>query len=237
MKILPFAKSRKIYNYAATKEIIPINLGFVKAFLIKGDSKLILVDTGISGSENRIIKKIKNMGFNPSQISLIILTHVHPDHAGSVKALKTITGAKIAVHKDDAPYLTRGESAAAVPVSSFGKLFGSITKLISPRFEGVKPDILIENELSLNSFGIKGKVLSTPGHTEGSVSILLDSGACMIGDILSSFGKLNYSPFATDMEKLKLSLLKIMNSTAKNVYVSHGGVYSMALIKNRFMNK
>ena len=128
MKTFPFVKKRKIYNYAGIQEIIPIKLGFVKAFLLKGENKLILVDTGTPGSENKIVKKIKNLGFNPSQISLILLTHAHTDHCGSVNELKRITGAKVAIHKDDAKYLLGGESAEVIPNSPFGKLFSFITK-------------------------------------------------------------------------------------------------------------
>ena len=237
MKVFPFAKKRKIYNYAGTKEIVPIKLGFVNSYLLKGENKIILVDTGTPGNANKIVKNIKNLGFIPSQVSLIILTHVHVDHCGSINELKKITGAKIAVHKDDAKCLTYGESAEVTPVSAFGRLFKSITKNMKRGFEGVKPDILIENELSLNSFGIKGRVLSTPGHTPGSVSILLDSGKCIIGDILASFGKLDYSPFSSDFPMLKESLSKIMNTNAKEIYISHGGVYSMDKIRNRFLNR
>ena len=176
------------------------------------------------------------MGFNPSQISLILLTHGHTDHCGSVNELKKITGAKVAIHKDDAKYLLAGESAEVIPVSSIGRLFSIFTKNMKRGFERVKPDILIESELRLNSFGIKGKVISTPGHTPGSVSIVLDSGKSIIADILASFGSLNYSPFATDIVLLKESLVKIMNSTANEIYLSHGGVYSIENIKKKFIN-
>jgi hydroxyacylglutathione hydrolase len=236
MKTLPFAKKRKIYNYAGIKEIIPIRLGFVKCFLIKGESKLILVDTGVPGSATRITNKIKRMGFNPSQISLIIITRAHTDHSGSIQELKKITGARVAVHKDEAQCLINGQSAEVTPISAIGRLFTSISKNTKRQFEGVKPDILIENEMSLNSFGIKGKVISTPGHTLGSVSIILDSRKCIIGDLLASFGKLCYPFFANDLTILKASLAKIMDSNAKEVYLSHGGAYSMDKIKKLFMN-
>lgn len=234
MKTFPFAKKRKIYNYVGIQEIVPIRLGFVKCFLIKGESKLILVDTGIPGKETRIINKIKSMGFNPSQISLIIITHVHTDHSGSVRELKKITGAKVAVHKDDAQFLTNGFSADITPVSTIGKLLVSVTKNMKRQFDGVKPDILIENEMSLHSFGVKGKVISTPGHTLGSVSIILDSGKCIVGDLLASFGKLSYSIFSNDLAMLKASVSKVMNSNVKEVYLSHGGVYSIDKIKKIF---
>lgn len=233
MRMSFLAKQRKIYNYAANQEIIPISLGFVKSFLIKGDSSLILVDTGIPGSGMKIINRIKRLGFNPGQLSLIIISHVHSDHSGSVKEIKKVTGAKVAVHKDDANYLIKGESAEITPVSSIGRLFTRIMKGRKNGFEGVMPDIIIENEMGLNSFGIKGKVVSTPGHTVGSVSVLLNSGKCIIGDILMSFGKLSYSMFSYDMAILKDSLKKILDANAKEIYLSHGGVYGIDVIKNK----
>ncbi len=234
MKNFLFAKQRRIFNYAGAQEVIPIKLGFVKAFLIKGDGSLILVDTGTPGSEQRIVNKIKRLGFNPSQISLIIITHAHNDHTGSVKALKKITGAKVAVHKDDAGFLINGESADITPTSKLGRIFAYFIKNGKTRFDGVVPDIQIENEMGLKSFGIKGKVISTPGHTLGSISILLDSGRCILADTLMAIGGLSYSYFSNNVAMLKESLLKIINSNVKEVYLSHGGVYSIDKIRNTF---
>lgn len=234
MKRFLFAKQRRIFNYAGTQEVIPIRLGFVKSFLIKGDGSLILVDTGTPGSEQRFVNRIKRLGFNPSQISLIIITHAHNDHSGSVKELKKITGAKVAVHKDDARFLINGESAEITPSSKIGRVLAYFIKNGKTRFDGVIPDILIENEMGLNSFGIKGKVISTPGHTLGSISIVLDSGKCILADILMSIGSLSYSCFSNNVAMLKDSLLKIINLNVKEVYISHGGVYSIDKIRNTF---
>ena len=101
-------------------------------------------------------------------------------------------------------------------------------------FDGIVPDILIENEMGLNSFGIKGKIISTPGHTAGSISILLESGKCIAGEVLMSLGKLNYSCFSNNVVMLKDSVIKITNSNAKEIYLSHGGVYSIEKIKKTF---
>lgn len=63
-----------------------IALGPVNAFIIEGDD-LTLVDTGYKGSEKKIFKAIKKGGKNPQDIKRIILTHSHPDHAGSAASL------------------------------------------------------------------------------------------------------------------------------------------------------
>lgn len=167
---------------------------------------------------------------------MIILTHAHFDHYGSIKELKDITGAKIAVHKNDSQYLIQGKSAEVTPVSAIGRFVMLIAKNRSQKKkQGVRPDILIEDEMDLNRFGVKGKVISTPGHTEGSVSILLDSGKCIVGDTIgSTFGRLNYGAFCNDINMLKESIIKIKDSNAKEIYLSHDGICSIDKMRKAF---
>lgn len=228
-------RSKKVEDSEKNQEIIPVNFGFVKSYIIKGEEKLILIDTGLPGSTNKIIKKIEEMGFKTDQVSLIVLTHAHLDHFGSVKQLQKITGGKVAIHKNDAPYLIEGKSAEVTPISGFGKFMMRIVKNRSSKIDGIKPDILIEDEMELNEFGVKGKVISTPGHTEGSVSIFLDNGKCIVGDTIgATFGKPTYGMFCNDLSKLKESIIKIKNSNAKEVYLSHDGVINIDKIRKTF---
>ena len=151
--------------------IIPISLGMVNTFLIKG-IRSILVDTGIPGSEKKILEKLSLHGVKPTDISLILLTHCHSDHFGSAAALKEITGARVAIHQSEAEALRQGMNVDIVPTGGFGRFF----KLLmsgTTQFPPVEPDILIEQELSLDEFGGEGKVISTPGHTSGSMSVML----------------------------------------------------------------
>jgi hydroxyacylglutathione hydrolase len=226
-------RSVKMNDYKKNKEITTIKMGFVNSYIIKGVNKLILVDTGLPGNAKKIIKKIGEIGFKTNQVSLIILTHAHFDHFGSLKELQKVTGAKVAVHKNDAPYLIEGKRAEVIPISGFGKFMMRMVKNRSPKtMEGVKPDILIEDEMDLNDFGVKGKVISTPGHTDGSVSVFLDSGKCLAGDTIgATFGKPTYGMFCNDLNMLKESIVKIKNSNAKEVYLSHDGIISIDKIR------
>ncbi len=64
-----------------------LNLGMVNVYLLKGEKGYILVDTGLKNSHKKIIKALGGkLGIKPSEIVLIILTHGHDDHTGSVKA-------------------------------------------------------------------------------------------------------------------------------------------------------
>jgi len=155
---------------------------------------------------------------------------------GNLKELKDVISAKVAVHKNEASYLIGGKTAETVPITGFGKFMMRMIKNRSQKtIEGVNPDILIEDEMDLDDFGVKGKVLSTPGYTDGSVSIFLNSGICLCGDTIhTSFGKLTYGMFCSDINKLKESIVKIKNSNAKEVYLSHDGVISIDKIRKSF---
>ncbi|MEM2049515.1 MAG: MBL fold metallo-hydrolase [Thermoproteota archaeon] len=74
--------------------------------LTRGDGKLAVVDTGMPGAAKKILEYAsKRMNRDPKDLKTILLTHCHPDHAGSALELKELTGAKIAIHKDDADYV------------------------------------------------------------------------------------------------------------------------------------
>ncbi len=218
------------------QQVIPIPLGHVMAFLIKGQ-RSILIDTGVPGSGQKILNALAANGIAPKDISLILITHCHADHFGSLPMLKEQTGAKVAIHKLEAEMLTQGVNAEICPVGLMGHIFAVLTKLlVRSKVAGVKPDILIDRELDLAEFGVQGKVIATPGHTAGSISVILASGEAMIGDMLTSFrkGVLNYPIFARDMTQVKKSLKLVLDHQPKQIYASHGGVFDAEVVLKKF---
>ena len=216
----------------ATQVVIPMPLGHVMAFLIKG-KRSILVDTGIPGSGQKILNALASNGLAPKDISLILITHCHSDHFGSLPAIQEKIGARVAIHKSEAEMLTQGVNAEICPVGLMGHIFAFLSKFLrQPKVAGIKPDILIDRELNLEEFGVQGKVIATPGHTAGSVSVILSSGEAMIGDMLMRFrkGALNYPIFAHDMTQVKKSLQLVLDHQPKQIYASHGGVFDAEVV-------
>jgi hydroxyacylglutathione hydrolase len=203
--------------------VVPINLGFVSAFLIKGEMP-VLVDTGMPGDSEKIIDKISSTGVDPKDISLILLTHCHWDHCGSASGLKKMTGAKVAIHELNADALMHGTNEEIKPYGPKGKLTNLMIRLfLSDRsFDGLVPDILIDDEMNLQEFGVKGRAIFTPGHTPGSISLILESSEVIIGDLVHRTpfkGPL----FASDISQSRKSFERIMSFDPKKIYVSHGG--------------
>lgn len=97
-------------------------------------------------------------------------------------------------------------------------------------------DIVLENEeFSLEEYGISGKVVYTPGHSSGSVSVLLETGEAFVGDMAMNKFPLRLSPglpiYAENWPSLVNSWQLLLNGGAKTVYPSHGGPFSIDIIK------
>jgi glyoxylase-like metal-dependent hydrolase (beta-lactamase superfamily II) len=207
--------------------VIPISLGAVNAFLLKGE-RSVLVDTGYPRNAAKILNGLSVNGVNPEDVSLIIITHSHHDHSGSVLELRERTGAKVAVHRFDAEALRLGVDTDLRPYGMKGR-FARMFSLKKSKAEGVESDIIIEDEMNLEEFGIKGKVISTPGHTSGSISIILDSGEAIVSDLIMGRFIIRGSPaypfYASDISEIRKSIRKIIALGPNKVYASHGGPF------------
>ena len=204
--------------------IIPINLGFVKSFLVIGEH-VIIVDAGMPGSLKRILRAISENCVRYDDISLIVVTHAHTDHTGGLWDLKDMVCAPVAVHRSEAGCLEDGSGASVVLHSPVMKLLSGFMGGVKPR--GVKPDILIDARLDLNPYGVDGFVLHTPGHTAGSMSMVLGSGEAIVGDMVGGLLRPALPGVYADLPEMKTSICLLKQTGALRVYTSHGGVHKL----------
>ncbi|MBQ4629362.1 MAG: MBL fold metallo-hydrolase [Clostridia bacterium] len=123
---------------------------------------LIMLDTGYQQSLYAVIDNMYRTGLNPHDIKYILLTHGHIDHFGAAKALRELTGAKLAIGKEDRDYAN-------------GKLDLSYAKELNLEYnETFEPDILICDGDIIELGNTKIKALATPGHTPGAMSYFFD---------------------------------------------------------------
>lgn len=208
-------------------------LGMINCYLIKGQHKHILVDTGVPDSEQNIIKQLHRQQINLHDIGLIVVTHAHIDHFGSVAALKEILQVPVLVHELDAPFLRTGRSDAQTlkPTQFYWNILKR--KILKDKAKPCQPDIVLtqNQEYSLNELGISGKIIHTAGHTKGSLSVLLDNGQAIVMDLLSSgiflggilFPKrVKHPPFHDDLTQVAQSLRMLLQTNAHTFYLGHG---------------
>lgn len=202
----------------------------VNSYLVKAPH-YVLVDTGAPNNGKRIINRLAKMNISPKDISLILLTHAHGDHAGSAEELRRLTGAPIAVHHLDANMLAQGNNGKMLPVGIEARMSQSF---VDRPFPSVQADILLKSQNDIDRLGIKAKLLHTPGHSDGSISLIFDSGEAIVGDILRGgimggsvlSGQPNYPYFLYDMAHqsiLLTSIKSVLDAGATRFYVGHGG--------------
>jgi hydroxyacylglutathione hydrolase len=223
------------------QRVIKVRSTFVNSFIICGE-RAVIVDTGIPGYDTAILAAMERYDVETSDVSLILITHGHHDHYGSTVALKQKTGAPVAIHKADSEALRTGVNPKLIPIGTKGKIMVALSGMMkTPGIKGMEPDILIEGEMDLSKYGIAGKVVPTPGHTPGSVSILLDGGCALIGDLI--FGGFirkkapGFPPLGYDHQDIYRSIQKVLDFNPKIIYAGHGGPFTAPAVRRKFFNK
>jgi len=160
--------------------LVRIKGAISNCYLLLGE-KPVLVDTGAPGDLRTILAALKRHKVAPRDLALILLTHGHSDHAGCAAELKRRTGAQIAIQAGDAPLVRTGRNGVIAVQDTLGRI---LRPFVDEQFEAFEPDLVFQEGIALEPYGLRGRVLPTPGHTAGSVSLVLASGEALIGDVL-----------------------------------------------------
>ncbi len=220
-------------------KINTIIVGVDNCYLIQGRST-ILIDGGTSGKFNSFTNGVESLGIDPDEIETIIITHSHWDHIGCARQIKEVTGAKVMVHKNEKSVIENGEFFIPPPLTTWGSIIGVLISNWGRKFqiEPCKVDIVIEDDLSLEQFGINGKAIFTPGHSPGSVTVLLDTGEAFVGDLAMNQFPLTLRPsfpiFGMDESVLIKSWKKLINMGAEKIYPAHGKPFTVEKLIKKY---
>ena len=143
------------------------------------------------------------------------------------------------MHDRDKDWLEKCFQTPPQGVGVWGRFLAkSMAPLMTPfiRIQPAEVDIALNDEtLPLDDYGIAGKIVYTPGHTSGSISILLDSGEVIVGDMAMNSLPMRLSPglpvFADNLPQLIDSWRKLLKKGVKSIYPSHGGPFSPDIIR------
>ncbi|TQK45153.1 glyoxylase-like metal-dependent hydrolase (beta-lactamase superfamily II) [Streptomyces sp. SLBN-118] len=199
----------------------------INAYLLLG-RRPIVVDAVTPGSGPLIRDAVARYGIDPTDVRLIVITHGHIDHFGSAAELHRLTGAPVAGHIADLqPFRTGRVREPYLPTGPMGRLMDRNPKLHATA-EPFEPDVLVRVETSLHDFGVDARIMPTPGHTAGSISVLTDDGDLVAGDLVAnSFmglipGRPANPPFHDDPQRNLASLREMLALNPTRLHVGHG---------------
>ena len=155
-----------------------VNVGYASTnyYAIDIRNGKLLVDCGWPGTLPQFIKVLQRKGITLSEIKYLLVTHFHPDHAGLVQELKS-QGINFILPECQVAY-----------VASFGEYFKGKAM---PYVEiAGRDNVLVQLDDSrhfLAGLGLLGELLHTPGHSDDSVTLILDEGYAFTGDLHPAF--------------------------------------------------
>jgi glyoxylase-like metal-dependent hydrolase (beta-lactamase superfamily II) len=191
-----------------------------QAYLVQDRSGLVAVDAGYTGSDRAILRFLRGRGFQPTDLKWVIVTHHHVDHAGSAARLCAQTGAQLAIHAADAPYLSSGRPKELM------NLWGAIERVPArlARFlltVGGPIGRQLEDGDTLHGL----RVIHTPGHTPGSICLYSEAeSAIFLGDVLNNERGIRRPPWNVNHNhrQAQLAARHLLGLSYERAFFGHG---------------
>lgn len=188
-------------------EVTIVNVGYrsTNYWVVSAGRSRLLVDLGWPGSMGKMRANLERMGIPINEIRYGLATHYHIDHAGLAQELK----------QAGVPLLVVDVQTAAIPLmKSFTKPQDGYVDIATHDNITISAE---ESRSVLAEIGISGEIVHTPGHSDDSVSLLLDDGSAFIGDLttLDRVGE-------EDEAEVSASWAMLRERGAVRVYPAHG---------------
>lgn len=206
-------------------EIVYVRVGYSNSILLLNGSSSILVDVGVAGNLKTLMALFRRQNIQPKDIKLIILTHTHYDHTGNLTELVKLTSANVLVHKNEFQNLKDGFTPIPRGVGFYPKIISKMGRTFLPKFASPPPfeaQLINEDEFDLKAFGIDGKVISTPGHTLGSQSVLIGNQLIAGDTFMNRRGDIIFPYFVNDPVTLLHTWKMLFDLGVEKIYPAHG---------------
>jgi glyoxylase-like metal-dependent hydrolase (beta-lactamase superfamily II) len=183
-----------------------VNVGYdsTNYYIVESQGARLLVDCGWPGTLPKLRGTLKRKGISLEEIKHLLVTHFHPDHAGLAQELK-LQGIQLVVLECQTGF-----------IDSFGEYFRGKNLPYVPITQHDNLVLNLDNSREfLAGMGLHGEILHTPGHSDDSISLILDEGYAFTGDLHPSF-------MNTDDPSTSESWAKIRQHRVTRIFPGHG---------------
>ena len=197
------------------ENLVTISIRSTHYYLIDLGRGKFMVDAGWAGEMPALKSQLKRVGIDLAEIHYVLITHFHPDHAGLAQEIKQASQARLVFLENQIPLMKELDTFYA------GK--GSYVPI---RVESSDLILPASNRADLLRIGLLGEVVETPGHSDDSVSLVLDSGLAFTGD-------LPRPDLAADEARPVTcqSWKKLLALNARTIYPAHGDPFPVSDIQ------
>jgi glyoxylase-like metal-dependent hydrolase (beta-lactamase superfamily II) len=183
-----------------------INVGYdsTNYYLIQAKNGKLLVDCGFPGTLPKFTGVLKRKGIALKEIQYLLVTHFHPDHAGLVQELKN-QGIRFIMLECQVNFIEQLTAFFRTKKYPYVEIRQSDSHLLKEE----------ESRNFLARIGLQGEILHTPGHSDDSVTLILDEGYAFTGD-------LHPSSMNIDHDITRASWAKIRQHKITRIFPGHG---------------
>ncbi len=205
---------------------LKIRIGKTNTYLLQSEFGFYaLIDTSVTSGSNKLINRLSRLGISASKLKLIVITHSHYDHTGCLAKIKEWSGARVLAHETAVPFLEKGITPKPAAINPIMRMINMIEKK-NPSLNNIEPvkvDIAVNSRYDLSEWGIKGYIIPTPGHTQCSISVIMEDQSAFVGDTLFNITPFSITPpFQEDSVQLLRSWNILAESGSILFYPGHG---------------
>jgi hydroxyacylglutathione hydrolase len=228
------------WKTSAATIIYRVLSGRINSYLVSHSKGLILVDCGFYKHSDQLIQNIRSLEIHERTIDYLLLTHTHFDHCQSAAGISKKINAQIIVHSAEAYNLITGNSPLPNGVSFLPKLIVAAANKLFPgksKIPAVEPNILVQSRTTL--FGTDSlQIIHTPGHSTGSISLLVDDEIAICGDAAFGVFPNRAMPlFADDIDDLSESWGTLLETNCQLFLPGHGRPISRKTLEREFKTR
>lgn len=222
---------------------LPIELESINVYLVRLDNGYLLVDCGMNTADSfaSFESSLSEVGIQWTDIRLLVLTHMHPDHIGLTNRVRALSGATVVMHEAEAehldsvedenlrlPYLHAAYTRGGVPIELQSRM-DSHFAFLRKNLQNIKPDKLLRDGERIETAIGPLIVVTTPGHSPGHICLyspdcrILFSGDHILDQITPN---ISWHPGSDALGDYLDSLDRVGRLDVEHIYPSHGSPFT-----------
>lgn len=218
--------------------IFQVLAGRSNVFLVSNGKTFMLVDTGTKRRRSALLARLEKLGVTSDSLAGLIVTHAHFDHVENAAIIRDRYHPSTFIHQTEAAYLSQGRNPTIHGTIFLTKLMTDLLESSmsdSFRYDPVDAEYVVSNKLDLSFLGFDAYLLHTPGHTVGSLSVIIDNEFAIVGDAMFGVFKGSvFPPFAGNVQQL-ISSWKLLLDTGCSFFLpAHGSSNSKELLQSQY---